>query len=707
MKPGSHKPYSYVHQINSNNGHLIITLPQILFMNRYIALAVLLAMGASCSETKKEADKPDVLAANMDSKVNPADDFFDYANGGWIKKNPIPAEESSWGIGNLVIEENQKRLRIINEEAAKANAAQGSNEQKIGDFWTTAMDSAKIEQEGIKPIQPYLDKIAAIKDVTSLQSTMAELDRMGVDGVIAFGVSQDAKNSTVYALQMWQTGLGLPEREFYFKTDSTSQNIRNKYVTYITTMLSMLGSDSVAANTGAKNILALETALAQSHRKIEDLRDPYANYNKFAVKDLSKVSTVINWNNYMTIFDVAKVDSVIIGQPEYYTTAGKVLQSTAIETWKDYLRLNLVQAFSIALPDAFGREDFEFSKLFTGATERKPRWKRVIRSEENVMGELLGQLYVKEFFNETAKKRYETLAEQIRGALKNRIQNLAWMSDSTKAKAQAKLASVTKKIGYPDKWKDFSALKVGKESYVQNLINASLWWHNYNVNKLGKPVDKDEWDMYPQTYNAYYNPSNNEIVMPAGIFTVPGYKDEELDDAVVYGYGGASTIGHELTHGFDDEGRQFDAQGNLESWWTKDDEKKFTDRADVMVKQFGNYVVVDTFKINGKATLGENIADLGGILLGWDAFKNTEQYKKNEKLAGLSPAQRYFMGYALGWLGHTREQQLRTQVLTDVHSPAKFRVNGPMSDVDAFYETFNVKQGNKMFIPDSARVRIW
>jgi putative endopeptidase len=281
------------------------------------------------------------------------------------------------------------------------------------------------------------------------------------------------------------------------------------------------------------------------------------------------------------------------------------------------------------------------------------------------------------------------------------------MNDSTKQKALAKLAAVKKKVGYPDKWKDFSAMQIGKESYVQNLVNAALWWHNYQINKLGKPVDKDEWTMYPQTYNAYYNPSNNEIVLPAGIFTVPGFRDEELDDALVYGYAGASTIGHELTHGFDDEGRQYDAKGNLTNWWTKDDEKKFKSRADVMVKQFANYVVIDTFKINGKATLGENIADLGGILLGWDAFKNTEEYKKNEKIGGLTPSQRYFLGYALGWLGHNRNEQLRTQVLTDVHSPAKYRVNGPFSDVDAFYDVFNVKPGNKMYLPDSMRVRIW
>ena len=320
---------------------------------------------------------------------------------------------------------------------------------------------------------------------------------------------------------------------------------------------------------------------------------------------------------------------------------------------------------------------------------------------------MLGQVYVKKYFNDTAKQRYTTLVENIRTALKNRIENLPWMSDSTKQKALTKLASLNKKVGYPDKWKDFSSLEITSDSYFQNMVNANIFWHNYNINKLGKPVDKTEWTMYPQTYNASYDPSNNEITLPAAAFIVPGYNDNELDDAVVYGYMAASTIGHEITHGFDDEGRQFDAQGNLTQWWTAQDCAKFAQRADVLVKQFSNFVAVDTFKINGRATLGENIADLGGVLLGLDAFKQTEQYKKGEKIAGFTPVQRFFLGYALSWQENERPENIRTQVLTDVHSPEKFRVNGPLPNVDAFYEAFNVKPGNKMFLPDSARARIW
>ncbi len=670
-------------------------------------LAVVFFFISSCNETKRNATKPDVLAANVDSSVNPADDFFGFANGKWIKNNPIPGDESGWGLFQVIPNETLQRLRDINEEMAKMEHNNGTAEQKIGDFWKAANDTAKIEQLGTKPLQPYLSKIDSIHDAASLQTVMAQLDAMGVGGAVQMFVGQDAKNSTAQVLQLWQTGLGLPEREFYFKMDSTSVALRSAYTKNITQNLVLLGEDSAKAAASAKNILSLETALAKSSKKVEDLRDPYANYHKYATKDLYKVSPQIDWNNYMNIYGVGKADSVIIGQPDYYKEAGTMLHSASLDTWKDYLRYRLANTFAPALPEAFGKADFEFNKLFSGATERRVRWKRIIGSEQNVMGELLGQIYVKKYFDDSAKARYTKLVENVRTALKHRIENLAWMSDSTKQKALAKLAVVNKKVGYPDKWKDFSSLQITPDSYFQNLVNASLFWHNFNVNKLGKPVDKTEWGMYPQTYNAYYDPSNNEIVLPAAAFIVPGYSDSELDDAVVYGYMAASTIGHEMTHGFDDEGRQFDAQGNLKEWWTPQDSAKFAQRAKVLADQFSQYVAVDTFKINGKATLGENIADLGGVLLGYDAFKLTDEYKKGEKIGGYTPTQRFFLGYALSWMENERPQQVRTQVLTDVHSPSKFRVLGPLTNVDAFYEAFGVKPGNKMYTPDSLRARIW
>lgn len=661
---------------------------------------------AGC-EQKEKLIKQDVLDVNRDTTIAPAADFFMYANGGWIKKNPIPGDQGSWSIGHLVIEENLNRLRQISEKAASANAAKGTTEQKIGDFWSTAMDSAKIEQQGLKPLQPWLDKISAITDVKSLVATVAELKRIGSSTLFSDYVIQDDKNSEIMTFRLNQGGIGLPEREYYFKTDSATVKIRSAYLQYISKVLTMSGEDSASASRAAQNILMLETNLAKASRKLEDLRDPYRNYNKLAISSLGTISKNLDWSNFLNITGIKNIDSVIVGQPEFFTALDNLLKTTPIEIWKANLKFNLISDFSGSLPDAYGQEAFNFNKLLSGAKERRTRWKRVIQAEENSMGEMLGQLYVKEFFSETAKKRYTDMVEAIRLALKDRISKLDWMGDSTKEKAYVKLAAMKKKVGYPEKWKDFSAMEIGTESYVQNSINANIWWHNYYINKLGKPVDRDEWDMTPQTYNAYYNPSNNEIVLPAGIFTVPGYRDEELDDALVYGYAGASTIGHEITHGFDDQGRQYDEKGNLKSWWTKKDEEEFNKRAEVMIKQFNEYEPLKGYHINGKATLGENIADLGGILLGIEAFKKTEQYKKNETIAGMTPMQRYFMGYALGWLGQTSDEQLRNRLLTDVHSPAKYRVNGPFVDVDEFYTTFNIKEGDPMYRADSLRVRIW
>jgi len=540
-----------------------------------------------------------------------------------------------------------------------------------------------------------------------LITTSAELKKIGSGTFFGDGASQDDKNSEVMAYRLGQGGLGLPEREYYFKTDSATVNIRNEYVKYIAKILTMSGDDSVAAKTAAKNILALETKMAQASRKIEDLRDPYKNYNKMAIADLPKMAPGIDWTNYLSITGVKSIDSVIVGQPEFFKSLDNLLKTVPLSDWKSYMKFNLVNDMSGVLPDRFGVEAFNFNKLFSGAKERRPRWKRVIQAENSLMGEMLGQLYVKEFFSEKAKKRYEDMVEAIREALKDRIGKLTWMSDSTKQKAYTKLATIKKKIGYPDKWKDFSAMKIGNESFMQNVMNATAWWHNYNISKLGKPVDRDEWEMTPQTYNAYYNPSNNEIVMPAAQTVVPGYRDEDLDDAIAYGYTGASTIGHEITHGFDDEGRQFDERGNLVSWWTKKDEEEFNKRAAVIIKQFDDFEPLPGYHINGKATTGENIADLGGILLGIEAFKKTAQYKENKIVDGLTPMQRFFLGYSLGWLGHMKEESLRNRLLTDVHAPGKYRVNGPFVNVDDFYTAFNIKPGNKMYRPDSLRVKIW
>jgi putative endopeptidase len=499
----------------------------------------------------------------------------------------------------------------------------------------------------------------------------------------------------------------MPNRDYYFNTDARTEGVRKAFNTYLIKTFMQLGNDTLTATANAKAVYNLETRLAKASRKLAALRDPYKNYNKMDVNSLSRLSANINWKSYFEKIRVNKIDSVIVGQPEFYTALNNELKNTSIEDWKNYLRFHLISSNAPYLDKKTFSNYFDYRKSLTGATAPRPRWKRVLDAEEDAMGEALGQLFVKEYFNEKAKKRYTDLVENIRAAYKERIEKLTWMSDSTKQKAYAKLNKITKKVGYPDKWKDFSALNIDRGPFVLNMQRANQWWHNYMINKLGKPVDRDEWSRAPQTYNAYYNPSNNEIVLPAGIFAVPAMKDEDLDDAFVYGYAGASTIGHELTHGFDDQGRQYDEKGNLRDWWRASDASQFKERAKYIITQFNEYNPVDTLHVNGDATQGENIADLGGMLIGLDAFKEIDAYKSGKKIGGLTPLQRYFLGYAYGWMYKVRKERLANQVMTDVHAPAKERVNGPVINVPEFYEAFNIKPGNKMYRADSLRVRIW
>lgn len=686
-------------------------------MKPYLCLvSILLLSFAACKNAgeQKSDSHFDILAADIDSTMSPGADFAAYANGGWTKNNPIPESESAWTIGHLVKEEIYNKLQKISETAAKSNAAKGSTDQKIGDFYAAAMDSTQIEKQGVQPLSNELNQIKQINNLSGVLKMSALLQTYATPypknfpPLFELYVGQDMKNSAVQALYLNQGGLSLPNRDYYFNTDNHSKTIREAFPAYIVSILTLSGADQATAGKQSKAIAALETNLAKSSRKLEDLRDPYKNYNKMAIKDLNKLTPSIQWDSLLVWMKIPKVDSIIVGQPEFFKTLETNLKNTSIEDWKAYLTFHFLNCYTESLSSNFEKAGFDFygSKVF-GAKVQRPRWKKVLDAEENAMGDLLGQLFVKEYFSPATKKRYEKLVDDILAAYKNRIDKLDWMSAATKAKALSKLSKITKKVGYPDKWKDYSTLETDRSSYVRNSIRANQWRFYYQVNKLGKPVDRTEWDMTPQTYNAYYNPSNNEIVLPAAIFTVPGVPDEQLDDAIVYAYGGGSTIGHEITHGFDDEGRQFDENGNLSDWWTKEDGVQFNKRADVMVKQFNDYVVLDSMHINGKACLGENIADLGGVLLGLDAFKNTEQYKSGKAINGLTPIQRYFLGYALSWLGHQRNERLANQIMTDVHAPAFLRINGPVVNIPEFYDAFGVKPGDKMFRADSLRVKIW
>ncbi len=677
-------------------------------MKKIILFAFLFCILFARFNFSQQKTNGDFLTEAMDTTVDPGVDFFKYATGTWMKENPIPKSERYWGLPNLVDEETYSRLKGILQEAAASSAPNGSNKQKIGDYYFTGMDSTKNDEQGISPIQPELDKINSIKDKKDLFETTAMLHKEGVGVLFGMFVEQDSKNSQQEALYLWQGGLGLPNREYYFRNDDRTKNIRTEYKKHIVNMSKLLGKKYNDSNENLNSIYQIEKFLADSCRKLEDLRDPYANYNKLPVEELQKITPSIDWKLILNEMGANQVDSVIVGQPEFYHQLNAAINKFSLSQWKAYLKYHFVEDYAYTLDSKIDEEYFHFAgTILSGIKEQRPRWKRIQDATENAMGELLGQIYVGKFYSAKTKKRYEKIVDNLIDAFANRIRNLDWMTDSTKQKALSKLYSITKKVGYPDKWKDFSKLTINRDSYARNSIRANEFWFERNLNKLGNPVDKTEWDLTPQTWNAYYNPSNNEIVLPAAAFIVPGVPDSLVDDAVAYAYAGASTIGHEMTHGFDDEGRLFDANGNLHNWWTKEDEEKFNEKTKLMVEQFDNYVVLDSMHINGKATLGENIADLGGIVIGWDAFKKTDEYKEGKKICGLTPAQRFWLGYAYSWVGHTRPESLARQVLTDVHSPNFLRVNGPFSDLPAFYETFNIKPGQPMWRPADKRVKIW
>ncbi|WP_413670222.1 M13 family metallopeptidase [Mucilaginibacter sp. Mucisp86] len=668
----------------------------------------ILLSACSHDDKTKAYEAGDPVIHNMDTTVKPGDDFFKYANGTWLRKNPIPAAYASWGIGNVVQEELRDRMKRINEDALKANAPKGSNTQKIGDFYFSGMDTVNIEKQGLSPLKDELDKIDRITDIKSLVEEFAHLQRIGVTQPIGAYVGQDAKNSSKMILGLYQSGIGMPNRDYYFNKDEHSVAIRTNYQNkYLPTMFKLAGLTADKATAAAKKTYSLETFLADSSRKLEDLRDPYHNYNKMTLVALSKLAPDIDWKPTFEKMDYKNSDTVIVGQPEYYRALNKALKIYSIDDWKNYLRNNLMTAFGSYLSKPFDQEVFRFyEKVIEGSTAQLPRWKRVLDTENGLMGEVLGQIFVKEYFPEKTKERYVKLVEEMRTSFKEHIEKLDWMSPETKEKAYYKLSKVNPKVGYPDKWKDFSTLEINRGPYALNVLRANEWWHNFSAAKLGKPVDRTEWDITPQTYNAYYNPSNNEIVLPAGIFTIPGYKDENIDDAVIYGYAAASTIGHEMTHGFDDQGRQFDAAGNLKAWWKPQDSVKFSQRAKMLIDQFNGYSIYG-LHVNGKATQGENIADLGGIVIGLDAFKKTQQYKEGKLINGLTPLQRYFLGYSLGWLTQDRKESLSSQILTNEHAPGFMRVNGPFTDVPEFYEAFHIKKGDKMWIDPDKRVKIW
>jgi putative endopeptidase len=580
-----------------------------------VVFATLSAAAGGLNGSSTHLPPGDWLRANMDASVHPGDDFFAYANGAWLRRHPIPASESRWGIGEVVREELYTRLRQINERAAASLNPPGSEGRKIGDFWTTAMDAAKAERLGLNPLRADLQRIDSIQNAQDVLEVCFALQPLGVTTFFGFSVGQDEKHSDVMSVHLAQDGLGLPERDFYFNPEKGVAHIRQAYVAHLTRTLRLLGRPGAEAKSAAARIMEFETALARASRKLEDLRDPERNYNKMSPAELThKHTPAIVWSDRLRGLGL-QAEDVIVGQPEFFDALEGLLKATPIPVLQDYLRFHLVSEFSPFLSKRFDDEHFAFyRRVLTGQKEPRPRWKRVLDAQEHAMGMVLGRIFVSEYFPETAKQRYVNLVEAIRAAYRERIDRLDWMSRATREKARRKLDAMTAKVGYPDKWKDYSALVVGTHSYAENMMNAARWSFQDMLSKYGKPVDRTEWTMTPQTYNAYYKPENNEIVLPAAIFSIPGVADADVDDAVAYGYTGASTIGHEITHGFDDEGRQFDDHGNLAGWWTEQDDARFQQRAEGMVKQFDAYEPLPGLHINGHASLGENIADLGGLL---------------------------------------------------------------------------------------------
>ncbi|MEO8149040.1 MAG: M13 family metallopeptidase [Bacteroidia bacterium] len=662
----------------------------------------------SCSTKKENGMKTaGVDIANFDTTITPGQDFFQYVNGSWLKNNPVPATESRWGSFSEVKENNMKVLKEICESAASnKDAKKGSNEQKIGDIYATGMDSAKLEADGIKPLLPEFDRINAIKDINGVITTTAYYQTMFLNPMFSFFAGQDDKNSSVIVPQLRQGGIGLPDRDYYSNTDERSANIRSEYVKHIAKLFELTGSTPAEAKANADVVMKIETNLANSMLTRVEMRDPNRIYNKKNIAELDQLTPNIHWGPYLNMLNVKTADYAIVDHPEFYQKVNEMLGTVSVNDWKTYLKWNVISGLADALNNEMVMEEFHFNEeILKGTKQIKPRYKRVIEMTDNLMGEALGELYCSKAFTPETKARALEMVNNLGIALKERIEKLDWMDAPTKEKAQAKLAAFIKKIGYPDKWRDYSKLDIDRTSYASNIMHASQFEYNRMVAKIGRPIDKNEWGMSPPTVNAYYNPGFNEIVFPAGILQPPFF-NADADDAVNYGGIGA-VIGHEMTHGFDDQGRQYDAEGNLKNWWSTQDSSNFMGKAQKVVDQFNNSIVVDTLHANGSLTLGENIADLGGITIAYEAFKKTKQGQSDEKIDGFTPTQRFFLGWATVWRQNVREEELRRRLIVDPHSPGKLRCNEPLSNMPEFYEAFNIKETDKMWRKESDRARIW
>ena len=670
-------------------------------------MAVLaLAVAAGCDSKKEAVMTSGIDLTNLDTTAVQGADFYQYACGGWMKKHPLTNEYSRFGSFDMLAENNREQLKGLIVEIAAGQNAQGTIGQKIGDIYNLAMDSVKLNADGVTPIQADLEKIASVKDKSEIVPLMAELAHSGVFPYFSFYVGADIMDSKSNLFQLYQGGISLGEKEYYLDNDDVTVNIRNKYKEHIVKMFQLAGFDEAAAKKKMEAVMDIETRIAKASFSAVEQRNPAANYHKMSLDELKKEIPGIDWDAFLNGIGVKGVTELSVSQVEPIKEVEKIINSLPVENQIAYMQWSLIDRAAGYLSDDLVAQNFYFyGKTLSGKQANQPRWKRAVSTVNGVLGEAVGQMYVEKYFPAAAKERMVQLVKNLQTALGERIRNLEWMGDSTKIKAIEKLNSFYVKVGYPDKWRDYTGLNIEKDSYWANVKRATEFELDYMLSKAGKPVDRDEWGMTPQTVNAYYNPTTNEICFPAGILQYPFF-DMNADDAFNYGAIGV-VIGHEMTHGFDDQGRQFDKDGNLKDWWTAEDAKRFEERAQVMVNFFDSIQVLPGLNANGSLTLGENIADHGGLQVSFQAFKNATKDAPLPVKDGFTPEQRFFLSYAGVWAGNIRDEQIRLQTKSDPHSLGRWRVNGALPQIGAWYDAFGIKEGDPMYLAPEKRVSIW
>ncbi|OHT43364.1 M13 family metallopeptidase [Flavobacterium tructae] len=670
-------------------------------MKKSLALFVAFLAFTACSKHQGEKN---IAITGIDSTLRPGDDFFKYVNGKWYDSVSIPKSQAGVGVYMFMNYPQRMRLQGILDSISKSKNSAGSIAQKVGDFYASGMDTVTIDKRGYTPIKPLLAKIEAISDLPSLMNFVVNEVKVGNSSIIAFGVSTDDKNSSMNIAQIYQTGIGLPDRDYYFKSDAPTVAIQESYKKYLTTLFQQTGSNADEAKKNADLVYDIDKQLAVAHKTKVELRDVQANYNKTAVADLVKIHPNINWTTFLNNLG-AKTDFINVGQPAYYDALNKLLKTIPINNWKIYLKANSLERYADDLSKPFVDASFEYTKVLSGQAVQKSRGEKMASVLDAYLGDALGELYVKKYFSEEAKKRMLILVNNLQKAYAIRIDKLEWMSPVTKQKAKEKLAAMTKKIGYPDKWRDYSKVHIARDAYFENMVSASTAAYQFQLAKLGKPVDRSEWYTTVPTVTAYNNPTANEIVFPAGILQAP-YFDNNADDALNYG-GIGMVIGHEITHTFDDQGAQYDKDGNLKNWWTKEDYAQFKSRIQQVINLYSTYTVLGDLHVNGAMTVGENTADIAGLAVAYDAFKMTEQGKGNTKIDGFTPDQRFFISLAKIWRVKMKDEFLRLWINNNPHSPPIWRVNGTLMNTTPFYEAFNVQPKDKMFLPKKDRITIW